>query len=93
MTTTQFIKVVAEKAEISQKDAKAYLNALVDAITEATTAGEDVRISGLGTFKVTEVPERTGVNRLGDGGNWVSPAHNVIRFKVTKTLKDAVAGK
>ena len=42
MNKTELIAAVAEKADLSKKDAEAAITATVDAITEALTQGEKV---------------------------------------------------
>ncbi len=42
MTKAEFISAVAEKAEISKKDADAVVNAVIESITEALKDGDKV---------------------------------------------------
>ena len=52
MNKTELIAAVAEKADLSKKDAEAAITATVDAITEALTQGEKVQLVGFGSFEV-----------------------------------------
>ena len=56
------IKVIANKAGFSQKDAAIAYEATIEAITEALKAGEKVQLVGFGTLEVKEVPAKTGIN-------------------------------
>ena len=50
MNKATLIAKMAEKSELSKKQAEAALNAFTDTITEALKAGEKVQLMGFGTF-------------------------------------------
>ena len=54
MNKTELIAAIAEKAELSKKDAEAALNAMVDAVTEALVQGDKIQLIGFGSFEVKE---------------------------------------
>ena len=54
MNKTDFIKAVAEKAELSQKDTKAVYEAIVETIHEEMKKGERLSLVGFGSFYVSE---------------------------------------
>ncbi|PGQ45845.1 HU family DNA-binding protein, partial [Bacillus thuringiensis] len=60
MNKTELTKVVADKAELTQKDAATATQAVLDAITTALANEEKVQILGFGTFEVRERSARTG---------------------------------
>ena len=62
MNQTDLIAAVAERAGLSKADAGKALEALVGAITDTLKQGDEVRISGFGTFGVSERGERQGRN-------------------------------
>ena len=62
MNKTELIDAIAAKAELSKKDAKAALEATLEAISESLKAGDAVQLIGFGTFKVNERSARTGRN-------------------------------
>lgn len=89
MNKQELISKIAEKAEISRKDATAALTALITSITEALKAGEKIAIPNLGTFEVRERAARTGKNpRTGEAVEIA--AKRLPAFKSAKALKDAV---
>ena len=51
MNKTELIAAVAEKAEISKKDAEGAVNAMIDTIIEAVALEDKVQIVGFGTFE------------------------------------------
>ena len=90
MNKTELIATVAEKAELSKKDAEKAVAAVFDAITESLKAGDKVALVGFGTFDVKDRPERTGKNPR-TGEPVAIAATRVPTFKAGKGLKDAVA--
>ena len=90
MNKTELIAAVAEKADLSKKDAEAAITATVDAITEALTQGEKVQLVGFGSFEVKKRAARTGLNPRTKETIEI-PASAVPTFKAGKALKDAVA--
>ena len=62
MNKTELIAAVAEKAELSKKDAEAAVTAAIDVITESLRQGEKVQLVGFGSFEVKTRAERMGRN-------------------------------
>ena len=62
MNKGELIKVMAEKAGFTNKDAAAAYEAFVASVTDALKAGEKVQLVGFGTFEVKDVPAKTGIN-------------------------------
>ena len=62
MNKAELVAAVAEKAEISKKDAEAAVKAFTDVVAEELKKGEKVQLVGFGTFEVSERAERKGVN-------------------------------
>jgi len=89
MTKAELINAVAEKSELTKKDAEKALNAVVDSITEALTAGDRVQIVGFGTFEVRERSAKEAINPRTKEKIQV-PAKKAPAFKAGKALKDAV---
>ncbi len=89
MNKTELIAAVAEKAEMSKKDAEKAVAGVVEAISDALAAGEKVQVVGFGTFEVRAREARTGKNpRTGEAV--AIPASKVPAFKAGKSLKDVV---
>ena len=89
MNKTELIAAVAEKADLSKKDAEAAITATVDAITEALTQGEKVQLVGFGSFEVKTRAARVGRNPR-TGEECLIPASRVVKFTPGKALKEAV---
>ena len=90
MNKTELIAAIAEKAELSKKDAEAALNAMVDAVTEALVQGDKIQLIGFGSFEVKERAARVGRNPK-TREEIKFPASKYPVFKAGKALKDQVA--
>ena len=90
MNKTELINAVADKTELSKKDAEAAVSAVIEAITEALTQEEKVQLVGFGDFEVKSRAERVGRNPK-SGDTIKIPASKTPVFKAGKALKDAVA--
>ena len=89
MNKTELTAALAAKTGFAKKDAEKALNAFVDVVTEALTAGEKVQVVGFGSFEVKTRPARTARNpRTGESMTY--PACKVPVFKPGKALKDAI---
>ncbi|PEK06547.1 HU family DNA-binding protein [Bacillus toyonensis] len=89
MNKTELVKVVADKAELTQKDAATATQAVLDAITNTLANEEKVQILGFGTFEVRERSARTGRNPQ-TGEEMQIAASKAPAFKAGKELKEAV---
>ena len=89
MNKTEFIAAIAEKAELSKKDAEKALKAFTDVVEEELKKGEKIQLVGFGTFEVSERAAREGRNPQ-TGATMKIEACKVPIFKPGKALKDAV---
>lgn len=78
MNKTDFIKTVAEKAEMTQKDTKAVYEAIVETIHEEMKKGERLSLVGFGSFYVSERAARKGINPR---------TRKPIQIKASKSIK------
>ena len=90
MNKAELIAAVAEKADLSKKDAEKAVNATFDAITAALQGGDKVQVVGFGAFDVKQRAARVGRNPQTKKEIKI-PASKVPQFKAGKALKDAVA--
>lgn len=89
MNKTELIASVAQKAELTKKDAEKAVKAIFDTIAESLAKEEKVQVIGFGTFEVRHRKAREGRN----------PQNNTIikieasktpAFKAGKQLKDLI---
>ena len=90
MNKTELINAVADKTQLSKKDAEAAITATVEAIAEALTREEKVQLVGFGSFEVKKRAARVGRNPKTKESIEI-PASVVPVFKAGKALKDAVS--
>ena len=89
MNKTEFISAIAEKAELSKKDAEKALKAFTDVVEEELKKGEKIQLVGFGTFEVSERAAREG-RKPQTGETMKIEACKAPKFKAGKALKDAV---
>ena len=89
MNKTVLIAAMAEKSELTKKDAGAALDAFTAAVEDALKAGDKVQLVGFGTFEVKNRPARTGINPQTKKPVKIA-ASKAPAFKAGKALKDAL---
>ena len=89
MNKTELIAAVAEKAEISKKDAEKAVKAFTEVVSDELVKGEKIQLVGFGTFEVSERPAREGRNPK-TGEVMTIAASKAPKFKAGTALKDMV---
>lgn len=90
MNKSELVSAVAEKAEISKKDAEKTVSAVIESIVEALKNDEKVSLVGFGSFEVRNRSARTGLNPQTKEKIQI-PASRLPVFKAGKAFKEAVA--
>ncbi len=89
MNKAELITNMAEKAQLSKKDAEKALNAFVECVEEALSMGEKVQLVGFGSFEVRHRAARKGRNPQTNEEITIEASRTPI-FRVGKALKDKV---
>lgn len=89
MNKTELVAAIAEKTELSKKDAEKALKAFTDVVAEELKKGEKIQLVGFGTFEVSERAARTGRNPM-TGATIEIAASKTPKFKAGKALKDSL---
>ena len=89
MNKSDLVLKVAEKANLTQKEAAAAVKAFTSAVQDALEAGDSVTLIGFGTFLVRERVARSGHNPR-TGAPLEIPAVKVPSFRPGKSLKEVV---
>lgn len=89
MNKAELISSVAEKTNLTKKDAEKALSAMLESIGEALSAGDKVQLVGFGTFEARERAARKGRNPQ-TGEEIDIAATKVPVFKAGKQLRDSV---
>lgn len=90
MTKQDLVNSTAKAAGVTKKAAAEMLDAIIESITSSLKKGENVTITGFGTFRVSNRAARTGVNPRNPSEKIKIPAMKLPAFKAGKSLKDAV---
>ena len=90
MNKNELINAVAERANITKKDAEIAVSATFEAISDALCDGDKVQLVGFGSFEVKKREARVGRNPKTKEAIEI-PATKVPVFKAGKLLKDSVA--
>ncbi len=89
MTKLDLVEALAKEANLSKNQANDCLNMILDEITKSLKKGQDVVLTGFGTFSVTKRKARAGINPK-TGEKLQIPATKAPKFKAGKSLKDVV---
>lgn len=87
MNKAELVEAVAEKAELSKRDAEAAVDAVFEVIEGAVVKGEEVKLSGFGIFSKKARAAREGTNPSNQKKIKI-PASNTVAFKVSKAFKE-----
>jgi DNA-binding protein HU-beta len=89
LTQTQLITELAEAVEITKKQAKAFVDKLAEVATRETKKSALFVLPGIGRLVRQERKARIGRNPA-TGEKIKIAAKKVVKFRVAKTLKDAI---
>ena len=82
-------QLLSKEADITLVKAEVLTKAFFDLIIEGLEEDGVVKINGLGTFKITEVADRSSVN-VNTGEKFEIKGHNKLTFIPADSLKDDV---
>lgn len=91
MTQGDLIKDIASRTGTTQKAAKTFLDAFVESVQDSLKRGENVAISGFGTFRVAQRAARTGRNPR-TGEPLQVAARKAPVFSAGTSLRKSVSG-
>lgn len=89
MNKTELVASIAEKANISKKDAEKAVAAFIDSVAAELKAGGKVQLVGFGTFEVRERSARQGINPQTKEAITIAASKNPV-FKAGAALKNAI---
>ena len=90
MNKAELVSRMAEKSELTKKEAEVALNAFMESVEEALIEGEKVQLTGFGTFEVRERAARVGRNPRNPEETIEIAASLAPAFKAGKKLKEAL---
>ena len=86
MNKTELVSAVAKQSNLTEAQAKAAVNATLDAIAGANKSEGKVALLGFGTCSVSERAERKGINPATKQEITI-PAKKVVKFKAGAQLE------
>lgn len=89
MNKNEFVALVADKADMTKKDAERALDAVLESIEEVMVAGDKLQLVGFGSFETKFRKERAGV-KPSTGEPITIAAATIPVFKPGKQLKEKV---
>lgn len=91
MTKNDLIEKIDGMADFTKKESSEIVKGVFDLVKSTLENGENIKISGFGTFEVKEKNARIGRNPQ-TGESIKIAARRVLTFKASRTLKDAING-
>jgi len=93
MNKAALIEALASKTNLTKKQAEEVLENMLELITESLKKGEEVILTGFGTFSAKTRHARKGVNPQKPNEKIDIPEVVIPKFKSGKALKDALKKK
>jgi len=90
MNKIELIEKLAERLEMDKKDVTKVLEGFEQLVIDYLKKGEEVTLTGFGTFVAKFRSSRMGVNPQNPSERIKVPAVTVPKFRAGKTLKDAL---
>lgn len=92
MNKEELITAISVKTNATKVESKKHLDALLEVLEGVLTKGDSLQLIGFGTFSVTEVKAKEGINPRTKEKIKI-PASKRVKFSVGKQLKEAVNKK
>ena len=89
LSWTELRKALATRAGVSEKKAGVFLSALQTQLVEALRTEKQVKINGLGTFRVQAVAPRKSVN-VTTGEEIIIDGYNKLAFTPEAGVKELI---
>ena len=92
MNKAELTEKIAAKVGVAKKQAEDMMEAFMMEVTHALKSGNEVTLTGFGTFSAKQRAARMGVNPQNPTEKIQIKAVTVPKFKAGKALKDALKG-
>jgi DNA-binding protein HU-beta len=92
VTKQEFVTEVANRSQLTARDAGKAVDAVLETITDTLKSGGEVAFTGFGKFTAQNRAARTGVNPRNPTEKVHIPAARVPKFSAGSQLKAAVKG-
>lgn len=88
MGKLELINNIAKKMNVNKAEAERFMDAYMESVKEALLKEEEVKLVGFGTFSVQEKAATTARNPRNPKETIEVPAKKVVKFKLSKKLKE-----
>lgn len=88
-TMKDIARVLALRTQMTQRDSEAFVSEIFDVVKEALNVDGQVKIKGLGMFKLQKVRDRESID-VNTGKRVLIASHDRISFTPDTLMKDAV---
>ena len=92
LTRADLADAINRKLGLSRSESLTMVESILSHMSDALTEGENVKISGFGTFLLRDKTERVGRNPK-TGVEVPITSRRVLTFRASQMLKDRIAGK
>lgn len=92
LTRAEIADALNRKLGLSRAESLGLVEAILDKMSDALERGENVKISGFGTFLLRDKTERIGRNPKTGVEVPITP-RRVLTFRASQLLKERIAGK
>ena len=89
LTRADLAEAINRKVGLSRADSLALVESILDRMSDAMASGENVKISGFGTFILRDKNERIGRNPKTGVEVPITP-RRVLTFRASQILKDRI---
>lgn len=93
MGKLELINNIAKKMNVSKAEAERFMDAYMESVKEALLKEEEIKLVGFGTFSVQEKAATTARNPRNPKETIEVPAKKVVKFKLSKKLKELLNDK
>ena len=91
LTRADLAEAINRRLGLSRAESLGMVESILDLMSDALAAGENVKISGFGTFLLRDKAQRVGRNPKTGIEVPITP-RRVMTFRASQMLKDRVAG-
>ncbi|MGN0235020.1 MAG: HU family DNA-binding protein [Paludibacteraceae bacterium] len=82
-------QAIVDRTDATEREAAAFLRVLVEQITDGLRRGEQIKINGLGTFRLQEMAPRKSVN-VNTGEPIIIPGYTKVVFSPEVSVREMV---
>jgi integration host factor subunit alpha len=90
LTRSNLAESLHRRVGLSRAESSQLVESILGHLTNALTSGDNVKISGFGSFLLREKSARVGRNPK-TGIEVVIPPRRVLTFRASQTMRDAIA--